>query len=168
MAFFSARAVPKDVGENNAAALPSAQPGFLFNPRAESPSIRKTPGIDHSTTKPLARSGQHVAPAAQKAADKPAAPGAVSRPGPPGPPAAGPPQQGGGRSNVINPQLDATRRIGAPGGGMSPMANRGFRTHLNVKRPAPDGAANRVPLTDVSNDSAAAGGNLDAKRLKTS
>ena len=47
-----------------------------------------------------------------------------------------------GKPNVVNPQLDQTRRIGAPGGGMgggfssSPSGNRGQYRPLTVKRPA--------------------------------
>jgi DNA repair and recombination protein RAD52 len=89
---------------------------------------------------------------------------------------------------VVNPQLDHTRRIGAPGSS-SPLGNRGQFRPLTVKRPAggdgpgnvPGGggsfgggvlgagpvagggvaantASNRVPLGDVSN--AAAGGSV--------
>jgi DNA repair and recombination protein RAD52 len=92
--------------------------------------------------------------------------------------------------NVINPQLDHARRIGAPGSS-SPLGNRGQFRPLTVKRPAggdggapaggngaAGGAAGRVPLGDVSNHpvggGAAGGGGGDggggpeAKRQRTS
>ncbi|KAL2257815.1 hypothetical protein VTK26DRAFT_9131 [Humicola hyalothermophila] len=60
--FFSARAakdIPVDAIQNGRI-VPQA--GQLFNPRLESPSLRKTPGIDHTTSKPVSRSGKHVPP----------------------------------------------------------------------------------------------------------
>ena len=79
-----------------------------FNPHAESPSIRKTSGIDHSRSGPINRevivAGVHHGGGG-----------------------------GGGGSmlprttttNFTNPQLDTTRRIGMPGGSSpSPMQNR--------------------------------------------
>jgi len=168
VAFFSARAVPKDMDGNNAAALPSPQSHLLFNPRAESPSIRRTPGFDHSKSKPVPT---------PKSNDKSAAAGAVARPAPAAAAAAAvslPPQGGGGRGNVVHPHLDATRRIGAPGGGgggggggMNPMANRGSQYRPpTMKRPAPDGAQGRVPLAEVSNGAGPPAGAADAKRTK--
>jgi DNA repair and recombination protein RAD52 len=78
--------------------------------------------------------------------------------------------------NVVNPQLDTARRIGAPSGPGSPLANRGqYRPPTIVnKRPLDGGAGGvvqgRAPLADVSNH---AGGAVamgisgpDVKRLK--
>ncbi|KAB5525722.1 DNA repair and recombination protein rhm52 [Coniochaeta sp. 2T2.1] len=178
--FFSARAVkeiPEDALSTGSTLAPQA--GQVFNPRAESPSIRKTPGIDHTKSKPLARNGQHVAPpstqekAAAAGAGASAAPafgtaaGAASRPVP---------QQQQRPGNVVNPQFDAARRIGAPGGPGSPLANRGqYRPPTIVnKRPLEGGAAGgRAPLADVSNNVGGGNGGVamgisgpDVKRLK--
>ncbi|GAP84608.1 putative recombination protein rad52 [Rosellinia necatrix] len=151
--FFSARSV-KDIPE-------SADPGTaismdrgakVFDPRADSPSIRKTPGIDHGSSKPLARSGVHVQPVKRELDQQ--------RPGSNGPP------------NVVNPSLSQMRQIGAPGAG-SPLGNRGQYRPPTMKRPAPSGpdsGGNRTPLTEVSANgpSAAAGAaGIDAKRQKT-
>lgn len=172
--FFSARAVkeiPEDALATGATLAPQA--GQVFNPRAESPSIRKTPGIDHTKSKPLARNGQHIAPpSTQEAVSAPGAigtaPGVSSRPVL---------QQQPRPGNVVNPHFDAARRIGAPGGPGSPLANRGqYRPPTIVnKRPLDGGAAGvvqgRTALADVSNN---AGGTAamgisgpDVKRLKT-
>ncbi|KAG7289673.1 hypothetical protein NEMBOFW57_006048 [Staphylotrichum longicolle] len=42
------------------------KPGHVFNPRFEGASIPRTPGVDHSASKPLAKSGKHVAPVGVK------------------------------------------------------------------------------------------------------
>ncbi|ORY68875.1 uncharacterized protein BCR38DRAFT_482345 [Pseudomassariella vexata] len=140
----------------------------LFDPRAESPSIRKTPGIDHRTSKPVGRNGQHVPPA--KKDEEPVR--AVSSVGVAGftagngaPAAAGRPSTG----NVVNPALNQTRQIGAPGGA-SPMNRGQFRQPL--KRPTAGGnGSTRTPLNEVStngtaNAGAGAGAGPDAKRQK--
>ncbi|OIW23630.1 hypothetical protein CONLIGDRAFT_637602 [Coniochaeta ligniaria NRRL 30616] len=175
--FFSARAVkeiPEDALATGATLAPQA--GQVFNPRAESPSIRKTPGIDHTKSKPLARNGVHVAPpSTQEAAaggstgtsTTGTAAGAFSRPVP---------QQQARPGNVVNPHFDAARRIGAPGGPGSPLANRGqYRPPTMVNKRPLEGSAGgvvqgRAPLADVSNS---AGGAVamgisgpDVKRLK--
>jgi len=175
--FFSARAVkeiPEDALATGASLAPQA--GQIFNPHAESPSIRKTPGIDHTKSKPLARNGQHVAPPSTQEARA----GGPSAPGTNGPSAGMSsrpvPQQQPRPGNVVNPQFDAARRIGAPGGPGSPLANRGqYRPPTIVnKRPLDGSAAGAVqarpPLADVSNN---AGGAVamgisgpDVKRLK--
>ncbi|GAW18533.1 hypothetical protein ANO14919_080090 [Xylariales sp. No.14919] len=152
--FFSARSV-KDVPEN-------ADPGTtismergarVFDPRAESPSIRKTPGIDHKSSKPLSKGGVHVPPVKRELDQQ-------QRPAPNGPP------------NVVNPSLSQMRQIGAPGGVGSPLGNRGQYRPPTMKRPAPggpDGGGNRTPLTEVSTNGppAAVGPAVtDAKRQK--
>ncbi|KAI1816260.1 hypothetical protein GGS20DRAFT_575578 [Poronia punctata] len=149
-AFLSARSV-KDVPEN-------ADPGVvvekgnckLFDPHAESPSIRKTPGIDHKYSKPVSKTGVHVPPLKRDQEQQ--------RPSPLGPP------------NVVNPSLAQMRQIGAPGGPGSPLANRNqYRPPTMMKRPAsggPDGG-NRTPLSEVSaNGPPTTGGvsGVDAKR----
>ncbi|KAI3326341.1 Sts1 protein [Xylariaceae sp. AK1471] len=151
--FFSARSV-KDVPEH-------ADPGTavlgggakIFDPRAESPSIRKTPGIDHKSSKPLSRTGVHVQPLKREPEQQ--------RPTPNGPP------------NVVNPSLAQMRQIGAPGGAGSPLGNRGQYRPPTMKRPAPNGpdGGNGTPLTEVSTNrplpAAGAGAiGADAKRQK--
>lgn len=168
--FFSARAVKQFSGpkEDEEAKLPTAPLGAqAFNPHAESPSIRKTPGIDHTKSKPLARNGQHVAPSQQKEADvvsinlgTAAAPGAGrgassgNAGGGFGPVTAK--QQGpipAQRGSVVNPSLSQARRIGAPPGPGSPMANRGQYRPPTIKRPLPNegnGGVARPALAEVS------------------
>ncbi|KAF2963500.1 hypothetical protein GQX73_g10078 [Xylaria multiplex] len=151
--FFSARSV-KDVPE-------SADPGTaivmergakVFDPRAESPSIRKTPGIDHKSSKPLSKGGVHLPPVKRELDQQRSAPN-------------GPP-------NVVNPALNQMRQIGAPGGVGSPLGNRGQYRPPTMKRPAPsgpDGGGNRTPLTEVSTNGpppAAGPAVTDAKRQK--
>ncbi|KAI1133331.1 hypothetical protein F5Y10DRAFT_274242 [Nemania abortiva] len=154
--FFSARSV-KDVPE-------SADPGTaviidrgakLFDPRAESPSIRKTPGIDHKSTKPVSKNGHYHVPPVKREPDQ-------QRPTPSGPP------------NVVNPSLSHARQIGAPGAVGSPLGNRGQYRPPTMKRPAPGGPdsggnGNRTPLTEVSTNgppSAPGATGMDAKRQK--
>ncbi|KAI1429125.1 hypothetical protein F5Y12DRAFT_782120 [Xylaria sp. FL1777] len=151
--FFSARSV-KDVPETaDLGTAASMERGAkVFDPRAESPSIRKTPGIDHRSSKPLSKGGVHVPPVKRELDQQ--------RPVPNVPP------------NVVNPSLSQMRQIGAPGGTGSPLGNRGQYRPPTMKRPAPsgpDGGGNRTPLTEVSTNGppAAAGAVVtDAKRQK--
>lgn len=203
--FLSARAVKQLVGSDDQsvekAKLPAAPLSTqAFNPHAESPSIRKTPGIDHTKSKPLSRTGQHVAPVESKAAD---AGGKNLGPAPIplgiGAGRSGPvPNVGGGgfasaggagvqqnsgptpaqRGGIGNPQLNQTRRIGAPA--VSPMGNRGQYRPPTMKRslqneaniPAGAGAGARPVLAEVGVNgavNAAPGGGAvggDPKRQK--
>lgn len=164
VAFFSARAVQqvvpsdKQPSDPNAPLILPAGPQAFFNPKAESPSIRKTPGIDHSSSKPVARNGQHVPPSSsQRALGGHGLGGAGGGTGfnPVRPQGAG----AAGTGATANPQLHQTRRIGAPGGPPSPLANRGsYRPPTMVgKRPAPLPATEvRQPLTEVTNRNGAA------------
>ncbi|KAK4251735.1 hypothetical protein C7999DRAFT_27812 [Corynascus novoguineensis] len=184
LAFFSARAVktlPEDVLKSGKLTL---KPGQAFNPHFESSSIPRTPGVDHSASKPLSKSLQHV-PARKTEETETllgtsvAAPRATVGGGSGVGNAAGNARSALGAglaaapkpANVINPQLDQTRRIGAPVSS-SPLGNRGQFRPLTVKRPAagadgPNGAgggatngngvaaaatAGRVPLADVSSN----------------
>lgn len=165
--FFSARAVNQlpessiQDASNVRLAVPQGQQAF--NPKAESPSIRKTPGIDHSSSKPLARNGQHVPPTSSQA--QAAQHSNTSNFTPVRPPM--PSSQS--RGNVINPSLDHTRRIGAPGGPGSPLANRGSYRPPTMKRPPPGDVGNgRPPLADLpANDNAPVTANgVEAKRQK--
>ncbi|UKZ73058.1 hypothetical protein TrVFT333_000698 [Trichoderma virens FT-333] len=164
VAFFSARSTMPDASQPGSNQNQQKQ---LFNPKAESPSIRKTPGIDHTSSKPVARNGQHVPPANSQA------------------PSTQSGNTGGftslrqsisssqARGNPMNPALDQARRIGAPGGGLgSPLANRGQYKPPTMKRTLPNegnGASGpRAPLVDIptnaGNGSSEDG--LDAKRQK--
>ncbi|KAL6878774.1 DNA repair protein [Trichoderma novae-zelandiae] len=168
VAFFSAKST---LGDANEPGGNQNKPKQLFNPKADSPSIRKTPGIDHSSSKPVARNGQHVPPANSQAA--PTQSGNTG--------GFTPLRQGVGssqaRGNAMNPSLDQARRIGAPAGG-SPLANRGQYKPPTMKRTLPsEGNENnanngnngpRAPLVDIAtNASNGSGGDgVDAKRQK--
>ena len=147
--FFSARAVNQlpEVGIQGTsnARIGAPQGQQAFNPKLESPSIRKTPGIDHSSSKPLARNGQHIPPPSSQA------PGpAHSNTSSFTPVRPSMPSSQVSRGNVVNPSLDQTRRIGAPMGPGSPLANRGSYRPPTMKRPPPgDVSAGRTPLTDL-------------------
>jgi DNA repair and recombination protein RAD52 len=78
---------------------------------------------------------------------------------------------------MLNPQLDHSRRIGAPISS-SPLGNRGQFRPPTIKRPAGGDGTVRVPLEDVSNAPLGAGGGMgggglgvkgpDLKRQRTS
>jgi hypothetical protein len=130
-----------------------------FNPHVDSPvpKEQRTPGIDHTSSRPIKR--QEI--------------GAPPQPVPPGPPANSTTNNGGafnrpgpgfgraGNSNFVNPQQDMNRRIGMPAGGgaaMSPTPNR------NAYKPP----MKRPPLQDVSNARGGTGhtGEPEAKRQR--
>lgn len=172
VAFFSAKAVnqlPESSFQgqgNGQITAPQAQQ--LFNPRLESPSIRKTPGIDHTSSKPLTKSGQHVAPSNSQAQASNSGSFTPVRPSMGGQP----PRS----SNVINPTLDHTRRIGAPTAPGSPLSNRGSFRQPTMKRPPPgdgNGAnGSRPALVDIppntnGNPNTTAADGLEAKRQRT-
>ncbi|KAG4029341.1 hypothetical protein MFRU_016g00950 [Monilinia fructicola] len=139
--FFSARAaalLPKDHPPSEVPPVNLDLPAF--NPNLESPSIRRTPGVDQKSSKPLSRDLKPI-PASQSQA--PAAVPAQAQP------ASRPVMAGNRNMNLANPQLDATRRIGAPGS-PSPMSmgNRNsYKPPTMTKRPMVD--AGRAPLTDL-------------------
>ena len=153
--FFSARSV-KDVPQTtDPGVAASVERGAkVFDPHAESPSIRKTPGIDHKFSKPLSKGGVHLPPV-KRELDQPQS--ASTSNGPP---------------NVVNPSLSQMRQIGAPGAVGSPLGNRGQYRPPTMKRPAPngpDGGGNKTPLTEVSTNGqsvAARNAATDAKRQK--
>ncbi|SLM40910.1 Rad52/22 double-strand break repair protein [Lasallia pustulata] len=120
--FFTARAAES---LQNATTLPPNAP--VFNPRLESPSIRKTAGIDHSKTKPVIRDAIGVPLPVPNSV-------AVSRP------------------SVVNPGIDHTRRIGMPGMAASPLQNRNSYKPPQMKRPAEPSLnhAMRPALGDVT------------------
>lgn len=187
--FFSARAVKQLAGQkDDEVSLPSTPSGAqVFNPHAETPSVFKTPGIDYTKSRPLGRDLKHHAPVDNDddsgigdmslAPSTPSANNGFSRAG-----AAH--QQGPGhaqRGNVVNPQLNQARRIGAPMGPGSPLGNRGQYRPPTFKRPPPGegnngvagGGGARPALADVTNGTTAvaaarAGGGVggDPKRQK--
>ena len=117
--FFTAR-VAETV--QNATAIPPNVP--VFNPHLESPSIRKTAGIDHTKTKPVNRDSLGAVPAVV---------------------------QGGPsmRSNFVNPQTDQARRIGMPNAAGSPLQNRNsYKPPQMTKRPAEGNPAQYVAQTN--------------------
>ena len=127
-----------------------------FDPHHESPSIRRTQGIDLRKSGPVRRAdiGVPTPPIVQK-----------------GPPAKSVPAPAGvvpGRPNVANSGMDPGRRIGAPGNMQSPMANRNsYKPPSMLKRAAPsDAGTSRPALTDVSNMQQAAQEGHDAKKQK--
>ncbi|KAJ5542154.1 hypothetical protein N7535_004577 [Penicillium sp. DV-2018c] len=112
--FFSARAV--DLLRDNPNAIPAGAPPF--DPHAESPSIRKTAGVDHSKSVPIARpmlSGGNVSAAPTVNANNSA-------------------------RDYVNPSTDLQRRVGAPGGGIGSPINRGpsASSYRPLTRPNPD------------------------------
>lgn len=108
LGFFTARAAES---VQNCSGVPLKAPSF--NLHLESPSIRKTAGVDHSKTKPVGR--DIVGPALQS----PAAVGTSV-----------------GRPMFTNPQADKGRRVGMPMGAASPLSNRGSYKPPQMKRGA--------------------------------
>ena len=160
--FFTAR-----VAETVKAAPANLPKNVTFDPHAESPSIPKTVGIDHSRSKAVQinrdatgnvtgiaevppeqgmntgnRQPQHQLPhpiPAQPMQAQLHAPGGVGI-------SAAPAAQ---RPNFVNPHLDASRRIGMPGApGMSPLQNRSSYRVPTLKRPA-DGPPPPVSATNA-------------------
>ncbi|MCJ1470547.1 DNA repair protein rad52 [Pseudocyphellaria aurata] len=135
--FITARAVES---VPNISALPMKD--SAFNPHTESPSIRKTAGIDHTKTLPVGKDTVAASPIAM------------------------PP-----RSNFVNPQADKARRVGMPVGMASPLQARSSYKPPQIKRPVEMSMAQnlRQALGDVTsvtvNVTAEAGG--DFKRQKT-
>ena len=133
--FFSARAV--DMLRENPNIAPSGAP--QFDPHAESPSIRKTAGVDHSKSLPILRPGL----------------------------AGGSPAANQGR-DFVNPSSDMHRKIGAPGGGIGSPLSRGQWTssYRPLTRPSAGPQNNNInnngkrpPLGDVTNANSRPGGN---------
>ncbi|KAH6674643.1 hypothetical protein B0J14DRAFT_45820 [Halenospora varia] len=164
--FFSARAatmLPPPPTTDGAplppdAPIPTHNNLPVFNPHAESPSIRKTPGIDHKSSKPTTREGKHV-PGSQSTAT-PITGGGIQR----------------ASGNVLNPQLDGARRIGVPGS-PSPMANRNQYRPPTIKRPLDGGAGGmnaggngeqggRTPLVGLDANGSLAGGGGEGHEVK--
>jgi DNA repair and recombination protein RAD52 len=140
--FITSRAA--DSLNQNGQPAPGSQNLPAFNPHAESPSIRRTSGFNHSTSAPVAKEGSGAGASYYNKTPK---------------------------AQFMNPMADPTRRIGAPGASSSPLANRGsYKPPQPVaKRPAEgDG---RPPLADLSNtrvEAAPPGDPVDLKRQRLS
>ncbi|CAK7269908.1 DNA repair protein rad52 [Sporothrix epigloea] len=138
--WLSARAIAK-AGDGDAlgAVAPSIQAGHLFNPKAMSPSIRKTPGVDHTTSKPIPRlnrtTGSSSVSVGNIASLASASTGGMTT-----------------RSGSHHATSEPVRRIGAPPSAASPLANRNqFRPPPMKRGPPADasGIASRTPLADL-------------------
>lgn len=121
-----------------------------FNPNAESPipKEKRTPGVDHARSVPIKREAVGAPPAPQPASQRPGvtSTGSFNRP------------------NIVNPHLDANRRIGMPGAhAMSPSANRGaYKPPTFANGNGSNGTKReRAALQDVSN--VAVNGNATAE-----
>ena len=128
--FFTARAAES---LQNGPGLPLKAPAF--NPHLESPSIRKTAGVDHTKSKPVGREAIGAPP-------QPAVP----------------------RANFVNPQSDKTRRVGMPMGASSPLQNRGSYKPPQMKRPV-ENSGPRSALGDVTNVASDAGGDVKRQKI---
>lgn len=118
-----------------------------FDPHHESPSIRRTQGVDARKSAPIKRSEVN----APNIMPRPMVSGAATA----------------GKANFVNPALDASRRIGMPGGMQSPLANRSAYKPPSMKRGPPTDtiAAGRPPLADIGNVQQPDGPG-DAKKVK--
>ncbi|OQD85295.1 hypothetical protein PENANT_c010G10159 [Penicillium antarcticum] len=134
--FYSARAVDL-LRDNPNGALDAPQ----FDPRAESPSIRKTAGVDHTKSVPISR------PMLSNASPAPTNPATdLQR-------KVGAPGAGFGSPVSRGPSVSSYRPLTRPNPGANPTAmNRGSvpPQNLNGKRP---------PLNDVTNANASPGAN---------
>ncbi|MCJ1431989.1 DNA repair protein rad52 [Xylographa pallens] len=123
--FFTARAAES---LQKAAGVPPNIP--QFNPHAESPSIRKTAGVDHTKTKPVGREMM----------------------------GAGAPSMPPIKANFVNPQADQARKIGMPNTAGSPLQNRNSYKppQMTMKRPAESGGPQfgHPALNDITSVSA--------------
>ncbi|KXT10123.1 hypothetical protein AC579_513 [Pseudocercospora musae] len=110
-----------------------------FNPHAESPSIRRTQGIDPRVSAPIKRTQLGNQTTAISPAPLPNAAGSFQAG--PAPPPHGLPRPGA--ANYVNPQADMTRRIGMPQQGRP-----GFQGANNYRPPT---AVKRPAMADVTN-----------------
>ena len=141
--FFTARAAEK------IQAAPATLPdNVAFNPHAETPSIPRTPGFDHTCSKPVAAT-KDVPGTVRRPGNNQSQPQQQHQPSNQNSNQPNAAQNSGSRPNVVNPHLDNARRIGMPGAmGTSPLQNRSSYKVPSLKRPA-EGAAtmsNAAPL----------------------
>lgn len=176
--FYTGRAAAMLANGNGSADLEAK---LRFNPNSESPSIRKTTGFNHAASGPVKRADLSTGNAPNAGNGAPGGRAGSVGPGGNGQPA-----------NFINPAENLGRRIGAPGGGFSPAANKTSAykppTMNGVKRPYAASVASvaiaqydgtsgdtpsREPLKDVSNvtnakvGDAGGGHDLASKRLRS-
>ena len=171
----------------NAAATAANRPSnssIVFNPHADSPSIRRTHGVNPGKSAPVMRSAiQNTAAAAPNA---PTTNGMASAQNVGGPTtgAASAGVVGNGlngatapvRTNFVNPSADMNRRIGMPPTAAG-VQNRTPYRPLQAAAPQAQAQANmqapvnaglkRPPLSDVSNLQAQTDGTGDAKKART-
>ncbi|KAI9754255.1 MAG: hypothetical protein M4579_004786 [Chaenotheca gracillima] len=124
--FFNARAASL-VQDPITAASPTTAP--TFNPHSESPSIRKTSGVDHTKSKPIVRDALVQAPNQVPATTGLPNTGAVTPI----------------RSTFTNPQLDSTRKIGMPNSPALGQGNGDNRGSYKPPWPAPGKRATDNP-----------------------
>lgn len=142
---------------------------LAFNPHAESPSIRRTVGVNPGKSAPVSRQSlggkAHLSPAPQPPPQPPPAETAHGTEG------VGPGVNGTGTTtpvrtaDFVNPAADLNRRIGAPGGTVGGM-NRG-----PYRPPTAVGGVKRPTLADKSNNNIAqtdGSGGGDGKKPKMS
>ncbi|KAI9727116.1 MAG: DNA repair protein rad52 [Chrysothrix sp. TS-e1954] len=115
---------PEPPGAGVVATLPR------FDPASDSPSIRKTSGINHAVSRPLLRQAQQIGAQGDTSVRHTETGSDTSRPAP---------------INYVNPSADVSRRIGMPSGAASPHSNRSA-----YKPPGPAGVK-RPPLAEVTN-----------------
>lgn len=138
-------------------AADAARPGATaaFNPHAESPSIRRTQGIDPRVSAPIKRTQLGNQTGTTSPAPAPNAAGSFQGAVPP--PPHGLPRTSA--SNYVNPQADMNRRIGMPQQGRP-----GFQGTSNYRPPT---AVKRPAMADVTNThTAQLDGASDLKRTK--
>jgi len=154
--FFSARAAAVALIENangtepSAGAPPKLPPDLkAFDPRAESPSIRKTPGVDHRSSKPVGRDGKHVPSSSQASAVQA-------------------PSVGGGFSSMRGGLAGiASGRVGGPGS-PSPLGGKNYKPPTIIGKRMSEGGERR-PLNDLPANgaiAAVAGDGPEVKRVK--
>ena len=170
--------IPDGFVTGRSAELLNAPPGtrpsnaaLAFNPHAETPSIRRTHGVNPGKSAPVTRqalqSTQTTSDPPQPNGHPPGAPQSAS--GAPPPPQQ---YQGNGqngmttpvRTNFVNPSADPSRRIGMPPSAAShSMQNRGsYRPPtVTTSNAGPERNLKRPPLSDVSNLQQVPGGQLD-------
>lgn len=149
---------------NQPAAAPRPPPAAIaFNPHADSPSLRRTSGINPGKSAPVMRSAVTGGQPPNGIANGPAHIGPQQPAGRPQSPAPGPNGLNGAttpvRTNFVNPAADPSRRIGMPQGGGA-LQNRGA-----YRPPMPAAGVKRPPLSDVSNLQQVDGAG-DAKKAK--
>ncbi|KAF2166762.1 hypothetical protein M409DRAFT_54552 [Zasmidium cellare ATCC 36951] len=130
---------------------------LAFNPHAESPSIRRTQGINPGKSAPVSRLQVNGAASgsAQPAQQQQPAGGGFQTAGGNGMNGAPRPTT----TNYVNPSADMNRRVGMPPAG-------GYQNRGGYRPPAPAAATKRSAMTDVTNIHQMDGAS-DPKKLKT-